>query len=173
MLRFDQAAIFLLCVAICGAAAELLGLTAADIDLCAFRQVPRKPIEQAGVGDFVIVTLDGENRFLGEVLSHIHHTTGTLSMRVRFLDETPYPGIVEDEFPSDHIHPFMKASDMMATILRQHPLLAAVSESDRLDDCRKGVVMAWQMGMKPALQRASGRRTTAPEPSSDESGSSL
>jgi len=154
LLRFGQATIFLLCVAICGAAADLLGLSEADIDLCAFRHVPRKTVEQASVGDFVVVTLDNENRFLAEVISHISHPTGTLGMKVRFLEEAPYPGLTEDKFPSNLIHPFLKLSELMSNLVQQHPVLAEISEAERLDRCRKAVVMTWQMGVKPALRYA-------------------
>lgn len=154
-LRLAHAVILLLAYNIAHRAADLAGI-AEEVNLGA--PPPHGVTSLPQVGDFVVVILDREHVYLAEVTGWKSQSGPIGGVRVRFLDEVPYPGIVEDEFPSDIVQLFLSRSGLIEQLLQLHPEIATwTSEEQRADSTRKAAVEAWQVGMKRFFLRGIAR----------------
>jgi len=160
-IRFGVSQLLLLNACICERVAHLAGV---DFELSSsIAQHPNKgPWPTFETGDFVVVALDRESLFLGEVLCETRANGEPAPVRIRFLGERPYPSIEDDELPSDQVHLFQRRTELVNEWKNRSLQAPDVDETTLLDALRSAILQVWSLaGKRPGC--ASGGPTVIDE----------
>lgn len=140
------------------------GLASDFVRKTASRTMPKTTPFTGGVvkGDFVVVTLPS-GPFLGQSLEVATNGFNYEVHRIRFLDETPFPGLQEDWILANRISIYHKRDDLLADVKAQilaneapdAPHLAALLAEDNLEEAmRVSITATWTLGMRKLWKRA-------------------